>query len=510
MTLLDAFVLLLYLLLILTIGWRAGRKTGEPDGFFLAGRHMGWLPIGLSIMVTTFSAINYVALPGEVFGHGLYVIVSLPVFFLAAWPITTVWMPFFHKMRLTSVYEFFERRYDLRVRLLASGAFIAWRLFWMATALYASGNILAALTGLPALPMILVGGVIATLYTVLGGMRAVIWTDVAQFCVLFGGLVLGLVLATDSAGVAVLMATAREGGRLRPFVPFDPAFLSPDPTLRMTLWSGLLGVNVAFLARYGADQVVVQRYFAARDLRQAQRSLWLNAWASLGVLSLLAFFGLVLYADAAAQGVFDAGISLSPARANALVLQRMAGLFRSFPSGVTGLVTAGLLAATMSSIDSGINACSAACVTDFLQRLKRPRGLPVACHPARARLLTLAFGLLASGLALLLIPLTAGGNSLFMIVNKMINGLGSPLLALFVCGMFLRRTNAPGMFYGGLLGLAASLAISLGVKGLSLQYYAVANLLAALAFCLLASELARWWRFRRGGGSRQDQTADSL
>jgi len=190
---LDYAILTVYLLAVLGIGLYFRVTEGSHTDFFLAGRSMGWFPIGLSVMVTVFSAINYVALPNEVFGYGLYVTVALPVFFVAAWPITRIWMPFFHAMRLTSAYEYLERRFDGRVRCLASGLFILWRLFWMATALYASGQILAVLTGLSTAAVILTCGLAATVYTAVGGMRAVMWTDVAQFCVLFGGIALVVV-----------------------------------------------------------------------------------------------------------------------------------------------------------------------------------------------------------------------------------------------------------------------------------------------------------------------------
>ena len=132
----DYAVLIIYLAGILALGLRFRMRGGTDGDFFLAGRRMGWFPIGLSVMVTVFSAINYVVLPNEVFGYGLYVIVAFPVFLLAAWPITKIWMPFFHSMELTSAYEYLERRFDGRVRSLASGIFILWRLFWMAMIAY--------------------------------------------------------------------------------------------------------------------------------------------------------------------------------------------------------------------------------------------------------------------------------------------------------------------------------------------------------------------------------------
>ena len=508
----DYAVLAVYLCTVLGIGLYFRAAEGNHSDFFLAGRSMGWFPIGLSVMVTVFSAINYVALPNEVFGYGLYVTVALPVFFLAAWPVSRIWMPFFHDMQLTSAYEYLERRFDGRVRCLASGLFILWRLFWMATALYASGQILAILTGLPTSVIILTCGLAATVYTAVGGMRAVMWTDVAQFCVLFGGIGLGLVLAGGENGIAEILAVAHEGGRLKPFVPFDPNFLSFNPFIRMTLWSGFLGVLVAFLARYGADQVVMQRYFTARSLPAAQRGLWFSALVSVLSLSLLALFGLAIYTHAVKTGVLT-GISweaLSPLQKKSLAMGQLAAVIRAFPAGVTGLVAAGLLAATMSSIDSGINACSAAYMVDFHPRLFRSASAKPHSLTFLDRRLTLALGILSTAMALALISLVGPTNSLFMIVNKMINGLGSPLLVLLMLGMFSRRVNAPGILLGGIIGIIASLAISFSVCQLALQYYAVANLLVTVGCCYLFSHIAAslghvqptnavswtWWAWR--------------
>jgi len=486
----DYAILGVYLAGIIFLGWWLRSRRGGHEDFFLAGRSMGWFPIGLSVMVTVFSAINYVALPNEVSGYGLYVIVALPVFFLAVWPVTAIWLPFFHHMRLTSAYEYLERRFDGRVRSLASGLFILWRLFWMATALFATARIMGLLVGLEPMVVILVGGIVATAYTFIGGMRAVMWTDVCQFFVLFGGIALGVYCATGDAGVWQVVTTAYEGGRLQPFAPFDPDFLSLDPRIRMTLWSGLIGVFVAFLSRYGADQVVMQRYFSARNLRMAQRGLWLNAGVAVVSLSLLCFFGLAVYAHAVQEGA-----------AAAKPMQQLAAMIRSFPAGVTGLVAAGLLAATMSSIDSGINACSAAWVTDFHKRFFARMQVKEGSGPRLDKWLTLGFGIVSTLLALMLIPLVGKGNTIFEIVNKLINGLGSPLLALILLGMFSRRVNAVGMLYGGIIGLFSSLAVSLLVKPLGLQYYAALNLLVSIAPCYLLSLLAQWRGFRQSAES---------
>ena len=432
---------------------------------------MGMLPVGISIMVTSFSAINFMAIPEEVSSHGLYVIFSFPIFFLAAWPISKIWMPYFQRLQCTTVYEFLEQRYSRRVRLLASFLFLLWRLSWMAIALYVSGKILAAFTGYNPLLMIAVCGVTATIYTCLGGMKAVIWTDVLQFCVLLAGIVAAVCFAWRDCPES-LGTLLREGGRLRPLRPFDGQFLSLNPSLRMTFWSVTIGTMAAFMTRYGADQVVMQRYFAAKDLKQAQRGLWLNAFASLLALSLLSLLGLAIYLQAVKAGVIAAGAPCP----RGLALRQLVALCRKFPPGFSGLLVAGILAATMSSVDSGINSCSAALATDFRCRWD-------------SRLLAMAIGLGITALGLLLLPPLNQSQSLFAIINRLVNGLGSPLLAIVALGMFSRRTTARGVFLGGLLGLLCSLVLTSIINALALHYYAVLNLLVTLGFCLLCSRL---------------------
>lgn len=483
MGVIDYCVLTAYLLGILVLGvaFRPARATlGE---FFLARRSMGWFPIGLSVMVTVFSATNFTVFPSEVLSQGLYVAIALPVFLLVAWPVTRVFIPFFHSMHLTSAYGYLEFRYGRSVRRLASGLFIFWRVLWMALALYAASRFMAAVTGLGVGSLILSAGAVATFYTALGGMRAVIWTDVGQFFVFLCS-VGGALLATAAWADGSQWAAAVARGLFRPARPFDASFFSFDPTIRISFWSGLVGVFVMFLGRYGADQMVVQRYFTARRLRDAQRGFWLNAWSALGALVLLVFLGLVAHLHLAATGeLTQAG--LSP-------VARLALFFRSLPTGLTGLMAAGLVAATMSSVDSGIHACSTALVADFLWP---DGGAALRETSSRAgRLgpwLVVGFGALSIGLALGLSGVAERMGSLFVLANRVVNALGSPLLGLILCGMFLPGTNRLGVLLGGAAGVVWSGAVVFGVDGLALHYYAVVNLLGTVLACVVCSAAAR-------------------
>lgn len=478
MTTLDYTVFGLYLLVVLGIGVTVSlfrRGILSDSGYFLADRTMGWFPIGLSVMVTAFSAINFVAMPSEVFGHGLYVAACLPVFLLVALPVTQIVIPFFHGMSLTSAYEYLERRFDERTRCLSSALFILWRVAWMATALYASGTILAKVSGMPVAGVIVAGGLIAMLYTTLGGIRAVMWTDVLQFFVLVGGVVAALVLAAQALRTPEAMETLVSTGHLKPFVPFDPQFLSFDPRIRITLWSALIGTFVAFLTRYGADQVVVQRYFTGRSLRDIRRGFWLNVAAALFAISLLILLGLATAVWSTTQ---------PPAGPNAKPLVHLARLFRALPPGLSGLVAAGLMAATMSSLDSGLNACSAAYSTDLHRRL-----LPHA--PARSPWRNVMVTLLVGAVVIAFSFQVGRLGELFAVVNRVIHGIGSPLLALFLLGMFSRRTGPRGAFWGGLAGTAFSIWICWTVNALALHYYAAVNLLGTLMVARLISAILK-------------------
>jgi SSS family transporter len=470
---LDTVFLAGYLAAMLGIGLWFARRPRAPLEFFLAGRSMHWFPIGLSVMTTAFSAINYTAFSGEVFQNGLYVFMAVPVFALVSVPVTRIVMPFYQGMDLCSVYEYLERRFDVRVRSLGALLFVVWCLFWMATALYVPSQVLHALTGLNLYALIALAGITVTVYTAVGGMRAVIWTDVAQFFVIVVGL--GLALAWGAAHVAGgfggILRTAAAAGRLKPFFPPDRAVLALDPSLRMTLWSCLVGTFVAFLGRYTSDQAVVQKYFTARSLRMAQRGFRLSYLSAIFALTCLALLGLVVYAHAAAGG--------TPAQGGASPLVALATFFRSLPFGGCGLIVAGLLAATMSSIDAGIHSCCTVYVADFRDRLCGGRAAPL---PA----LVVALGVVTTGFACFVGRL----GTVFEIANRIINGFGAPLLALFLLGMFSRRANAVGVLAGGVAGAAWSAWVSFRVEPLALHYYAVVNLLGTLLCCYAFSALA--------------------
>ncbi|MBT4814479.1 MAG: hypothetical protein HON70_02210, partial [Lentisphaerae bacterium] len=292
---LDWLVLGLYLLGTVALGasFYKGQKTTKD--FFLAGRSMSWLPVGLSVVATLFSAISYIGLPSANQKYGIVLVAGSFAVFLCIPIVTRVFMPFYHHMQVYSAYEYLEKRFDVRVRCLASGLFILWRIVWMSTAVYAPSLALWAATGgsIPLIPTIIVLGVFATVYTMLGGMKAVIWTDVIQFVVLFGGMVIAIVfiLMKVPGGVGAIWETATAAGKTN-FVIDVPGleaaqtvgekfrayfFVTSD---RCTLVAVVVASFIGHIGFYTVDQVTVQRYFTTRSLKDARKSFWLNSFAN--------------------------------------------------------------------------------------------------------------------------------------------------------------------------------------------------------------------------------------
>ena len=189
---LDYSIMLIYILIMVGIGVWVGRGQKSTKEYFLAGRSMGWFPIGISTIASLYSAISYMGGPSEYRTHDLKITVGMLSMIPTALVVMYVFMPFYHRLQVYTAYEYLEKRFNLSVRLLTSAFFVFWRILWMATAVYVPSLVLNTITGLPLIPMILAVGVIATLYTVVGGMRAVIWTDVAQFFVLTAGSIIAL------------------------------------------------------------------------------------------------------------------------------------------------------------------------------------------------------------------------------------------------------------------------------------------------------------------------------
>ena len=479
---LDYGVILAYLLFSIGLGIYFGRNQSRQE-FFAAGNSMGWLPVGLSVMATLFSANSFVMYPSIAYGSGLRISLFLIAISLMAPLVLWVFIPVYARLKCQTAYEYLERRYHVSVRSLASGLFIFLRIGWMASATYAASVVLANVMQVDQVTVIVVLGVVSIFYTMLGGLRAVMWTDVLQFFIfsLTILLTLGLILNQTEGGVSGMWSTYFEG---RDNVLID---FTPSMTLEYGSWALLIGLFLEGLSAFGADQVAVQRYISARSEKTSQIGFSINILGMWIVVPGLLAIGVGLYSHY--QQFPEEIVSVLTTELNgelpdwrsgdgmtipeyyASYPQYVAEDIRAlnkqdealpqyvrlhFPPGVVGLFLVALMAAVMSSIDSGIHSVTTALMVDFRDRHFahwQPENNMVEMLQDRA--LVVLIGILSIFLACNVGEM----GDVFAIGKKMTAGFGGPLLAVFILALFCKNSTTVGVMTGALSGALITISL---------------------------------------------------
>ncbi len=318
--LIDWIIIAAYLAAMAGVGIYFSRKQTSLDQYLLADKSMGWLPVGLSLMAALNSGMDYLMQPSATIRYGAVLVLGVLSWLLLYPWVAKVAFPFFHRLNFFTVYEYLEARFDVRVRTLAALIFILWRLGWMATAMYVPSLAINAATGgeVDLNTMTIVVGVVVTAYTMLGGIQAVIWNDVVQFCIMFGGLgaTVGIVWWSVPGGFGEIWSAAAGAGKLN----FWPPLVDPGTTgvvaqvvnffhQPMNVITLMVALVVGRMAQYTSDQVMVQRLQTTRSLKEARQAFVVNAAGDALWMIGLSFVGLALFAyfqtPRAAAGISD-------------------------------------------------------------------------------------------------------------------------------------------------------------------------------------------------------------
>jgi sodium-coupled monocarboxylate transporter 8/12 len=461
----DYLIFFVYLTASALVGLWFGREQHSIRDYFLAGRSMKPLVVAVSVLAALFSGVTYLGAPSEVYANGIAFLLIGLSFFVATPVANLIFLPFFYRSGIYTAYQYLEERFSVQARMLSAGLFILRVLFWLSLATYAPALALEQVTGLPLWITILITGVVTTVYTSFGGMKAVIWTDVMQFFVLFGGQIAILCLAVSqvSGGASGVYEISRAGGKLA-------LNTSLDPTVRVTLWGLVIGGAFYNLIQMATDQVSVQRYLTATSLRAAQRSLWIKLAFLLPVIAVFYVTGLALYAFYQIHG--------DPLKAGQITKQDQIlpyFVITQLPAGMPGLLIAAIYAASMSTISAGINALTSITLIDFYQRLRRNVASGDVHNLELARYLTIAYGVLVMLLAFLVGKL----GTLVEVGNGVIGLMGGPMVGLFLLGLLSRRANALGAVIGWIVGLVVLLPIYFATK-ISFLWYAMIGCLVTM------------------------------
>lgn len=450
----DWAIVGVYALIMLAIGIAASRKQNNTDEYFRGSRQLPWWAIGFSIIATSFSAASLLGGPGEGFNFGLLYLQLQAGDLLGYVLVILLFLPFFMRLNLTTAYEYLERRFDAKTRSLGSLCFLLFVVTRLGGLLYAASLAVSIVVGIPLSLAIVIVGSVSIIYTVTGGIAAVVWTDVLQFAMIFVGLAAGIWAAATAVpgGLGELWAVAGEAGKLQVIDPtWDPASIRSLPTALIAY--GILAFGVA-----GTNQQSVQRYVSCADLPSGRKAILLGWFSGFVGVAATLILGVLLFGFYSLNPDLLTGLEVNPdgtlAAADGILPYFIAN---QVPVGAAGLLVAAIFAAAMSSIDSALHSLATCMTVDFYQRYsKTDRSDAQSLKVAQG--LIVVWGIL--GIFAAFYVASTGEDLLPFLVTYATLLLG-PLLGLFLMGVLFPRVNANGAFYGT---LAAAIILIVGTE----------------------------------------------
>ncbi|XP_048251446.1 sodium-coupled monocarboxylate transporter 1-like [Haliotis rufescens] len=424
------------------------KTTGE---FLMGGRDMKIVPVAISILVSFMSAILILGTPAEMYREGtqyyLYTFGLIGAIVISA----VLYVPLLYPLKYTSSFEYLEKRFNSRAaRLTGTGMMIVKQVTYMGVVSLAPSTALEAVTGFPTWATIITVGLVSTFYTCLGGMKAVVWADVFQSVVMLAGILAIIVRgAYVVGGLGEVWRVNEEWGRIQ-FFDFDP-----DPTVRQSFWSLVIGTAITWSYTYGLSQVTAQRYSMLPTLQQARLSVILNIVGVILLMTSVCLAGIIMFAYYAKKGC-DPLFAKKVSNANQLMAYFVLEVL-GYP-GVPGLFIACLFCGALSTMSSSLSALAAVFWEDVL---KPPLGdkLTEAQKTLTTKLLVLVFGGAGIGVSFLTIHL---GGTILQVCLSFTGAAAGPLLGMFILGAFFPWSNWLGAVVGGVLGLVFPLWISIG------------------------------------------------
>jgi SSS family solute:Na+ symporter len=545
MRLLDWLVVVAYLSWVIIDGLRRSKGTDKVEGYFLANRSLPWWAVGLTVMATQMSAVTLVGTTGQAYATGLRFIqfyFGLP---LAMIILSLTVVPFFTRARVYTAYEYLERRFDARTRSLASFLFLVGRALSLGVTLAAPAVVMSAILGWTLPVTVLAICIPMILYTTIGGVQAVAWTDVKQMFLVVGGMSAAVAILLygilQHVGFVQALDLAGATGRLRA-VDFRFA-----PQERYTFWSGMIGGMFLMLSYFGCDQSQVQRYLTAKSIDEARQSLMMSAFVKIPLQFLILASGVLVFVFYLFQAppmlfnrAYDAQVAAGPRAGEYTALERdferelatrkdaatrndqaaflasdarvrdirshatqivrqttgdigyndVNYVFPTFitthlPVGLVGLMIAAIFAAAMSASGGELNALATATIIDFYRRHFVKAGTDA--HYLRvSKGATMAWGLFACVVAMY----SANQGSLIEVVNRYGSLYYGSLLGVFVLAILTKKATARGAFWGMVAGVAVVLFVAFQLPWIEFLWHNVIGAVVVVVVGLLISVIA--------------------
>uniref|UniRef100_A0A914WNV2 Sodium-coupled monocarboxylate transporter 1 n=1 Tax=Plectus sambesii TaxID=2011161 RepID=A0A914WNV2_9BILA len=450
----DAYAFVLVLLISMGVGvWHAvvGRTDSNRD-FILGSKNMPMLPSVLSMIGSFVSGIALLSYPAEVYLYGTAFCWHTLGAVLALLLVGLFLVPAIYKVQSVSVYRYFIDRFDSKaLTLYASIQFTGAGFFYASISLYAPAVSLAAVTDIPLWTLIIAVGLLCTVYTSIGGIKTVVWTDAFQMAVMFLGCVAVWIRGgAATGGLAAAWKTAENGRRLDGFGNFDP-----DPFQRMTALTAIIGGLFYWATAFGGSQVALQRYCCMSTVRRAQALAWYVIPFFVVVQVLVFGLGVIMYAYYVDCDPLQERVVRN---SDQLVVYFVTELFHDIP-GMPGVFVASVLSGSLSTLSSMINSLSAVTWSEFVQ--------PFFSRPPKERTVTLITKFIVVCYGIAVTAMAFNAESLGGILNALVSGLGAingPKLGLFLLGVAVPSANGPGAVSGVILGTVASMWMFIGAR----------------------------------------------
>jgi SSS family solute:Na+ symporter len=436
-----------YLFANLFLGWRMSRRVSSASDYYLGDRSTPWWAIGISVGATYVSALSFLGGPAWAYGDGMAALAIHVNYPIVIFVVVAVFLPFFFNSGVASIYDYLERRFGQASRTVMSVLFLITQSITTASILTATAVVVTFVTGIDPRWAVLIMTAIVLVYTLMGGMNAVIWTDVLQGIILFigAGLVLYFLLNAVSP-LSGALDTLAEAGKL------NPLRTELDFTVAPTVWAGVFAMTLFHITVYGTNQMMVQRALAAKSLGDAKKSYLMMGYGAFFIYFLFFFVGALLFVHFQGQP-FD--------QPNEIILRFADSL--AVP-GLMGILAAAVLSASMSSLSSALNSLATITVTDFWKPFVRATDNELRL----SRIFTAVWAVLVIPMAFAFI---SSGGSILEALSRAGSYFVGAKLALFGMGFFSKHVTQRGLLVGvaaGFIGMIVCVGFGglFGVGGL--------------------------------------------
>ncbi|NP_663398.2 sodium-coupled monocarboxylate transporter 1 [Mus musculus] len=424
-----------------------GQQTSKD--FLMGGRSMSAVPVALSLTASFMSAVTVLGTPAEVYRFGAIFSIFVITYFFVVVISAEVFLPVFYRLGITSTYEYLELRFNRCIRLCGTILFIVQTILYTGIVIYAPALALNQVTGFDLWGAVVATGVVCTFYCTLGGLKAVVWTDVFQVGIMVAGFASVIIQASITQhGINKILSDAFNGGRLN-FWNFDP-----NPLQRHTFWTIVIGGTFTWTTIYGVNQSQVQRYISCKSRLHAKLSLYVNLVGLWVILTCSIFCGLALYSR---YRECDPWTSKKVSAIDQLMPYLVLDILKNYP-GVPGLFVACAYSGTLSTVSSSINALAAVTVEDLIK--PRFKSLSEKSLSWISQGMSVLYGALCIGMA----ALASLMGALLQAALSIFGMVGGPLLGLFSLGILVPFANSIGALTGLLAGFAISLWVGIGAQ----------------------------------------------